>query len=69
LIEQDDPYDYAVTKGKKTGHGVGMSQLGAKEMARQGFSYRDILSFYYPNTEVLKGAEEVMATKTVKASY
>ena len=39
LIEQDDPYDYAVTKGKKTGHGVGMSQLGAKEMARQGFTY------------------------------
>lgn len=47
LIEQDDPYDYAVTKGKKTGHGVGMSQEGAKEMARRGFSYEEILSFYY----------------------
>lgn len=69
LIEQDDPYDYAMTKGKKTGHGVGMSQEGAKEMARQGLTYMDILSFYYPNTEVLKGAEKVMANKTVKASY
>ena len=69
LIEQDDPYDYAVTKGKKTGHGVGMSQLGAKEMARQGFSYKEILSFYYPNTKVSKGAEESMGTNTVKASY
>lgn len=68
LIAQDDPYDYAVTKGKKTGHGVGMSQLGAKEMARLGFSYRDILSFYYPETE-LKGVEKSMATETVKASY
>lgn len=69
LIEQNDPYDYAVTQGKKTGHGVGMSQLGAKEMARQGLSYLDILSFYYPNTEILKGAEKAMSTKTVKASY
>lgn len=69
LIEQEDPYDYAVTHGKKTGHGVGMSQEGAKEMARQGFSYQDILSFYYPNTKVLRGAEEAMATNTVKASY
>lgn len=69
LIEQEDPYDFSVTKGKKTGHGVGMSQEGAKEMARQGFTYRDILSFYYPNTEVMKEVEEVMGYKTVKASY
>ena len=68
LVEQKDPYDYVVTKGKKTGHGVGMSQEGAKEMARQGFSYREILSFYYPGTEIKEG-EEDMAEKTVKASY
>ena len=48
LIAKDDPYD---TK-TKNGHGVGMSQTGAKEMARLGFSYKDILNFYYPGTEL-----------------
>ncbi|MEN6563969.1 MAG: SH3 domain-containing protein [Christensenella sp.] len=30
------------------GHGVGMSQRGAQQMANQGKSYREILGFYYP---------------------
>ena len=46
LVSKPDPYD---TK-TKNGHAVGMSQTGAKEMARQGFSYKDILAFYYPGT-------------------
>ena len=29
------------------GHGVGMSQVGANAMARQGSTYRDILTHYY----------------------
>ena len=41
LISKDDPYD---TK-TKNGHGV-------KEMAKQGFNYKEILAFYYPGTEV-----------------
>ncbi|MGG3467855.1 cell wall-binding repeat-containing protein [Neobacillus pocheonensis] len=32
------------------GHGIGMSQFGANEMARQGKSYNEILQFYYPST-------------------
>lgn len=36
------------------GHGVGMSQYGASFMALQGSSYREILSWYYPGTELLK---------------
>lgn len=35
-----------------SGHFVGMSQYGADYMARQGSSYREILSHYYPNTEI-----------------
>lgn len=35
-------------KAGRYGHGVGMSQYGAMEMARQGYSYNDILGFYYP---------------------
>lgn len=35
------------------GHGVGMSQYGANVMARDGAGYRDILSHYYPGTELV----------------
>ena len=38
--------------GRGWGHGVGMSQWGAKAMAEQGFGYRDILQFYFTGTEV-----------------
>lgn len=34
--------------GRGYGHGVGMSQLGAKAMAKTGKSAREILEFYYP---------------------
>ncbi|MCY8941725.1 SpoIID/LytB domain-containing protein [Bacillus atrophaeus] len=36
--------------GKGYGHGVGMSQYGAKERAESGDSYTSILKFYYPGT-------------------
>lgn len=35
------------------GHGVGMSQYGADYMARQGFSWKEILLHYYPGTEIV----------------
>ena len=37
---------------RRWGHGVGMSQRGAQAMAQQGMSFRDILSFYYPGTQL-----------------
>ncbi len=36
--------------GNGWGHGVGMSQWGAKAMADKGFTYEDILTFYYTGT-------------------
>ncbi|MEN8446003.1 MAG: stage II sporulation protein, partial [Cyanobacteria bacterium J06555_13] len=30
--------------------GSGMSQLGAKDLAEQGYSYQEILAHYYPGT-------------------
>ncbi|WP_138416728.1 SpoIID/LytB domain-containing protein [Aquibacillus sediminis] len=39
-------------KGRGYGHGVGMSQWGAQVMGENGHSYRDIIDFYYPGTEV-----------------
>ena len=43
-------YMSVITKG--AGHGVGLSQYGANEMARQGKTYREILSHYFPGTTV-----------------
>lgn len=34
------------------GHGVGMSQYGANIYAKQGWNYRQILSHYYPGTQL-----------------
>lgn len=39
-----------VCKGK--GHGVGMSQYGANELAKSGMNYQDILKYYYKNTNI-----------------
>lgn len=38
-----------------SGHGVGMSQYGAKVYAQAGLSYREILAHYYPGTELVTG--------------
>lgn len=40
------------TKGY--GHGVGMSQYGAYGMAKNGFSYKEILAHYYTGTNLKK---------------
>ena len=44
--------DRYVFEGRGFGHGVGMSQYGAREQARQGYSYRDILAFYFGGTRL-----------------
>lgn len=38
--------------GKGSGHGVGMSQWGAKKMAELGYDYIQILEHYYTGTKV-----------------
>lgn len=35
------------------GHGIGMSQYGANEMAKLGFTYKDIIRYYYKGVEIL----------------
>jgi SpoIID/LytB domain protein len=41
-------------KGAGWGHGVGLCQIGAAVMASKGYSYTQILSHYYPGTELIK---------------
>jgi stage II sporulation protein D len=40
--------------GKGWGHGVGLSQWGAKALAEQGWSWEKILKHYYPGTTTKK---------------
>ncbi|MHB1653382.1 MAG: SpoIID/LytB domain-containing protein [Desulfitobacteriaceae bacterium] len=49
-LPYNQPYGIFVFHGQGWGHGVGMSQWGAYHMAQGGYTYRDILAFYYDNT-------------------
>lgn len=59
LISQPDPYD----NGNGSGHGVGLSQNGAKNRATAGQTYEEILSFYFPGTYLKKQEVEKSMTK------
>jgi len=54
LFEVRTEGDRAVFFGRGAGHGVGMCQAGAEEMAVEGKDYREILDFYYPGTQLAK---------------
>jgi len=43
-----------IIKNKGYGHGVGMSQYGAQGMAKNGYTYDEILKHYYQNIEIKK---------------
>ena len=51
-ITQTKDLVYIDTKGY--GHGVGMSQYGANGMAKEGYSYRQILTHYYQDAVIKK---------------
>ncbi len=44
--------DVLIISGKGYGHGVGMAQQGAQQMGSRGYSYIDILKYYYTGIEV-----------------
>ena len=41
-----------VIRGGGYGHGIGMSQNGANEMAKNGKNYMEILKLFYQNVEI-----------------
>lgn len=45
--------DSILVWGKGYGHGIGMSQEGAMKMARDGFTYVDILQFYFNDIRLM----------------
>lgn len=50
LEYSDEVFRFTVTG---FGHGVGMSQYGANVMAQRGADYKEILTHYYPGTELV----------------
>ena len=52
LIAKDDPWT-KLSGASKNGHGVGLSQKGAIYAAKNGIDCTEILSFYYPGTEIV----------------
>ncbi|HEY6348599.1 MAG TPA: SpoIID/LytB domain-containing protein [Candidatus Angelobacter sp.] len=67
---RSDLYDIQTTPesvvfmGRGAGHGVGLCQAGAEEMAKEGKSYRQILAFYYPGTALGISARGLTWQKT-----
>lgn len=55
-IEHKD--ETVILRGRGFGHGVGISQEGAIRMVQLGFTYRDIINFYYTNV-LLKNFDEL----------
>ncbi|MBX9258191.1 SpoIID/LytB domain-containing protein [Desmonostoc muscorum CCALA 125] len=45
--------------GGGLGHGVGLSQTGAQNLAKLGWSSQKILQFYYPDTEIKILSQEI----------
>jgi stage II sporulation protein D len=50
----DNSIQWVTAKGHGNGHGVGMCQTGAIGMARKGYSYKEILTHYYPGVKITK---------------
>ncbi|QLE56880.1 SpoIID/LytB domain-containing protein [Nostoc sp. TCL26-01] len=55
---QTDLWGYAFIGGG-LGHGVGLSQTGAQNLAKLGWSSEKILQFYYPGTKIQQLTDEV----------
>lgn len=45
--------DTVVLKGRGYGHGLGMCQEGAMRMVKLGYSYTDVLNFYYQDIQLI----------------
>ena len=57
--------DDFILNGHGWGHGVGMCQWGAAELARRGLSAEEILAVYYPQIELVRMEELHSASRNV----
>ena len=52
MVQEGDRLTGYVIKGGGYGHGVGLSQNGAKGMAEAGMGYQEILAYFYQDVEL-----------------
>jgi stage II sporulation protein D len=45
--------EFVKLSGKGYGHGVGLCQEGAMKMAKSGFTYQQILGYYFEGTKII----------------
>ena len=50
----EDQKDHVVFIGRGFGHGVGLCQEGAIRMAEKGYTYKEILEFYYTDIHLIQ---------------
>lgn len=53
-FEIENRGDRFILHGRGWGHGAGLCQIGAANMAASGHDYRSILSFYYPGSKIIR---------------
>lgn len=58
-IAESGNSNYVIT-GRGYGHGVGMSQWGARYMSEQGFTFEDILKYYFNGIELKSYTEAIL---------
>ncbi len=51
-FEAEFSRDRVILRGSGWGHGAGLCQIGAAVMASKGYTYKEILKHYYPDTEI-----------------
>lgn len=61
LVQKDGKLKFL---GRGFGHGVGMCQHGAKNMAEQGKSYDEILEFYFPVSSLESISESLVSLRS-----
>ena len=55
VIQSVSPQGRSFTlSGHGWGHGAGLCQIGAAQMAAEGHTYEEILQYYYPGTQMTK---------------
>ena len=62
LLKEVKSFCYSITRkknkiilnGRGYGHHLGLCQWGAREMVRDGWDYKKILLFYFPQTKLMK---------------
>ncbi len=52
LFTVSESSDAFTIEARRFGHGVGLSQRGAQQMAKEGMGYADILGFYYVGAQL-----------------